>query len=74
MTEQLPDTLSDPIHDIEVRIKATPPEEREHLQADLHRLCQRLQDEGYEVPERLRLLDRLLTDAVTEAQFDNMPV
>lgn len=74
MTHQLPDSLSDPIHDIEVRIKATPPEDRQSLQVDLHRLCQRLEDEGYEVPERLRLLDSLLTDAVTEAQFDNMPV
>jgi|GEM_PF-2162701 len=74
MTEQLPDYLSEPITEIEARIKATPPEERLHLQADLHRLCQRLVDEGYEVPQRLRLLDSMMTDAVTEAQFDNLPV
>ena len=74
MIEQLPDSLSDPIRDIEARIKATLPDERDDLQAGLHRLCHCLESQGYEVPERLRLLDRLLTDAMTEAQFDNMPV
>jgi hypothetical protein len=74
MLHGLPQDLSRPIDDIEARIRATPIQDRLELQADLHRLCLRLEREGYEVPERLRNLDQILTDAATEAQFDNMPV
>jgi hypothetical protein len=70
----LPTALMRPIDDIEARIRATPPQERLELRADLQRLCQRLERAGYVVPERLRNLDLALGDAAIEAQFDNMPI
>ena len=74
MTDHIPEDLIRSMQQIEAEIRATPLEERVALQGDLHRLCARLQREGYDVPDRLRALDDLLTDAATEAQFDNLPV
>ena len=74
MTDQLPRDLILMMKALEAEIRATLPEARVELQGDLHRLCVRLEHEGYQVPERLRALDALLTDAATEAQFDNLPV
>lgn len=74
MTVQLPADLNQSVNELEDAIRATPPAARIELQADLHRLCERLSREGYVVPERLRRLDQILTDAAVEAQFDNLPV
>jgi hypothetical protein len=74
MTDQLPAELIHSIKALEAEIRQTPPDARLDLQRDLHRLCERLEHAGYIVPERLRALDQILTDAVTEAQFDNLPV
>lgn len=74
MTDQLPADLNQTATELEAAIRAAPPAARIELQADLHRLCERLSREGYVVPDRLRRLDQILTDAVVEAQFDNLPV
>lgn len=74
MSEPLPAGLSQTLAELEAAIRATPPAARRALQADLHRLCDRLSREGHELPERLLALDRSLTEAVVEAQFDNLPV
>lgn len=74
MTDQLPADLNQTATEFEAAIRAAPPAARIELQADLHRLCEMLSREGHAVPERLRRLDQILTDAVVEAQFDNLPV
>jgi hypothetical protein len=74
MTEQLPEEMLQPIHALEALIRATPETERAQLQGDLHRLCERLEREGYVIPARLRELDELLTDSQVESRFDNLPV
>jgi hypothetical protein len=74
MTNSLPNDLMHPLADIEARIRATPPDQTRQLHADLRRLCDRLESKGFELPERLRSLDRMLTEAAVEEQFDNMPV
>lgn len=74
MTEQLPKEMLQPITQLEALIRATPENERAQLQGDLHRLCERLEREGYAIPDRLRELDEMLTDGQVETQFDNLPV
>ncbi|MFU8882550.1 MAG: hypothetical protein ACNA7Q_09305 [Rhodobacterales bacterium] len=74
MTTSLPNDLMHPLADIEARIRATPPDQCRQLHADLRRLCDRLEHKGFELPDRLRNLDRMLTEAAVEDQFDNMPV
>lgn len=74
MSEPLPADRSQTLAELEAKIRATPPAARCALQPDLHRVCDRLSREGHELPERLRALDRNLTEAVVEAQFDNLPV
>lgn len=74
MTAHLPQDLRDQMMALEAALRATPAAARAELQGDLHRLCHRLTQGGYAVPERLRALDALLTDAATEARFDNLPV
>jgi hypothetical protein len=74
MTTPLPNDLMHPLADIEARIRATPPDQCRQLQADLRKLCDRLERRGFDLPERLRNLDRMLTEAAAEDQFDNMPV
>jgi hypothetical protein len=73
-THDLPQALIRPIDDLEARIRSLVPQDRLELRDDLHRLCDRLEREGYAVPERLRNLEIALDDAACEAQFDNMPV
>lgn len=73
MTDTLPDLIRS-MDELEAEIRSTPAEAGSELHANLHRLCKRLDHAGYPVPERLRALDKILTDAVTEAQFDNLPV
>lgn len=74
MPHKLPHDLIHPLAEIEAMIRATPAEARSQLRADLQSLCNRLNREGYELPERLANLNRMLTDAAVEAQFDNLPV
>lgn len=74
MTHKLPDDLTRPLAEIETIIKATPADQLSQLQVDLQALCDRLDYEGYELPERLANLNKMLTDAEVEAQFDNLPV
>ena len=74
MNTRLPNELSHALADIEARIRTTQPGQRSELQADLHALCSRLEREGFDLPERLRNLDRMLTEAAVEEQFDNLPV
>ena len=74
MTDKLPADVIRTVSDLEALIRATPSTARLELQGDLHRLCERLVRDGYEVPQRLMELDSILTDAMLEAQFDNLPV
>ncbi|MFU8865265.1 MAG: hypothetical protein ACNA7O_15240 [Rhodobacterales bacterium] len=74
MPHKLPHDLIHPLAEIEAMIKATPAAARSQLQADLQSLCNRLDREGYALPERLVNLNRMLTDDEVEAQFDNLPV
>lgn len=74
MTDKLPADVIRTVSDLEAQIRATPMDARLELQGDLHRLCERLLRDGYEVPQRLMDLDSMLTDALLEAQFDNLPV
>lgn len=74
MTDELPQDLILMMSGLEAQIRATPLAQRVELQADLHRLCERLVRDGYEVPDRLRALDALLTEAAEDGPFDNLPV
>lgn len=74
MPHKLPHDLTHPLAEIEAMIRATPVAERNQLQADLQTLCNRLDREGYVLPERLANLNRMLIDDKVEAQFDNLPV
>lgn len=74
MTQHLPKDLQGSITDLEAQIRAMGPDQRVELQQDLHRLCDKLEREGYDVPDRLRALDRILAETMVEALFDNLPV
>ncbi len=74
MPPKLLHDLTHPLAEIEAMIRATPVEARGQLRADLQSLCNRLDREGYDMPERLANLNRMLADAAVEAQFDNLPV
>lgn len=71
METRQPHDLTLPLEDL---LRDTPPQDMVQLRQDLHRLCDRLQAQGHDVPERLVRLDKALQEATIEAQFDNMPV
>ena len=56
------------------RIEAAPTGLQYLFQPDLHALVERALRAGVKLPDAVRALDEQLTDAVIEAQFDNMPV
>ncbi len=66
-----PHDLTRPIEDL---LRDTPAQDMVQLHQDLHRLCDNLQAQGLDVPERLLRLDKQLQEAAIEAQFDNMPI
>ena len=74
MTQKLPPDLRQTMTNLETALRNTAPADLLDLQADLHRLCEKLAQQGYEVPDRLRALDQLLTETLAEAQFDNLPL
>jgi len=56
------------------RIAALPEADRAACRADLHMLVEKALTAGLHIPEAVRDLDDLLTEAAIEAQFDNLPL
>ncbi|MFD1508671.1 hypothetical protein [Lacimonas salitolerans] len=62
------------IEELEQAVAVCSDEMRDEVQARLHVMMAKLRAEGTPVPQRLRDLDQILTDAAAEDRFDNMPI
>ncbi|SDN37993.1 hypothetical protein SAMN05216196_101342 [Lutimaribacter pacificus] len=62
------------IEELEQAAMACAPEAREEVRKRLHSMIAQLRAEGHPVPQRLRDVDEMLTDASVEDRFDNMPL
>jgi len=56
------------------RISSLPEPQRHACQPELHALVERALEAGLILPEAVRELDDVLTEAAIEAQFDNLPL
>jgi hypothetical protein len=68
------DNLMNELEDLERRILAQEPTRRHLFQPEFHNLVERMIAAGFTLPDQVKQLDDMLTDAAIEAQFDNMPV
>lgn len=59
---------------LEQKIAAASAVQRLELQPAFSRALQKIQDQGEQVPLRMRRLDASLSDEAVEARFDNMPI
>lgn len=50
------------------------PEDMLHLHPKVHRLMAKLTAAGRPVPSALRSLDQTMSDAESDARFDNLPI
>ncbi|MDQ7071156.1 MAG: hypothetical protein Q9M48_10540 [Rhodobacterales bacterium] len=62
------------IERLERDISAANPQELLVLQPEFHSFLRDLSGKGYEIPARLRNLDKDLEDDAVESQFDNLPI
>ena len=59
---------------LETRICAADRDQRLALQPQFSLILERLEEQGEQVPRRMRRLDAALTEEAIEDRFDNMPI